>query len=382
VSKKKLFLIHNHKNFSGAARSLAETILNLNKKIEFIVICPKGTSSKFFKSLNIQVFESLIIPRFNHFELGYYRGLRWLLIFREIFSLLYFFFFLLKLKQHFKKIERFHFNEIELIIIAPMIKFLFNSKITSHLRCPLELKKGKMRIKFFKYLCKFYLDKIIAIDLDCYKTSPIKNISHIIYNGINPKNLVIKKIKNKILTFGFIGNFIKRKGIYEVLSLFKELDKKVDVKIICVGKDNKSNTILNILGYEKNFEKFIKKNNISYCKNIEILPMTFNLKNFYSRIDVMLFPGYMNAVGRPVIEASLLKKPSIIALNKYNNDTAKKHNCLIFRPGDLFSLETKILYFFNNRSKINKMGISAFKNAKKKFDINKNSKIFYKKIWS
>jgi glycosyltransferase involved in cell wall biosynthesis len=110
--------------------------------------------------------------------------------------------------------------------------------------------------------------------------------------------------------------------------------------------------------------------------------MTFNLKNFYSRIDVMLFPGYMNAVGRPVIEASLLKKPSIIALNKYNNDTAKKHNCLIFRPGDLFSLETKILYFFNNRSKINKMGISAFKNAKKKFDINKNSKIFYKKIWS
>ena len=40
--------------------------------------------------------------------------------------------------------------------------------------------------------------------------------------------------------------------------------------------------------------------------------MTFNLKNFYSRIDIMLFPGYMNAVGRPVIEASLLKNPQLL----------------------------------------------------------------------
>ena len=87
------------------------------------------------------------------------------------------------------------------------------------------------------------------------------------------------------------------------------------------------------------------KNNIFDCKNIELFPLTFNLKRFYSRIDVMLFPGYMNAVGRPVIEASLCKKPSIIALNKYNNDTAKKDNCLIFKPGDLFSLEKKNFIF-------------------------------------
>ena len=32
VIKKKLFLIHNHKNFSGAARSLGETVISLRKK--------------------------------------------------------------------------------------------------------------------------------------------------------------------------------------------------------------------------------------------------------------------------------------------------------------------------------------------------------------
>ena len=128
MNKKKIFLIHNHKNFSGAARSLGETISNLKKKIEFIVICPKGTSSKFFKSLNVQVFEALLIPRFNHFELGYYRGIRWLLLFREIFGLFYFFFFLISIKKKFKNIEKFHLNEIELIITAPLLNFFLNLK--------------------------------------------------------------------------------------------------------------------------------------------------------------------------------------------------------------------------------------------------------------
>ena len=108
--------------------------------------------------------------------------------------------------------------------------------------------------------------------------------------------------------------------------------------------------------------------------------MQFNLKNFYSKIDVIIFPSYMNAVGRPVIEAALLKKPSIIALNKYNRDTAQKGNCMIFKPGNLKILKEKILLLINNKSKLKKMGEFAYVNAKKNFDINKNCKTFYKNI--
>jgi len=108
--------------------------------------------------------------------------------------------------------------------------------------------------------------------------------------------------------------------------------------------------------------------------------MTFNLKNFYSNIDVVLFPSHMNAVGRPVIEASCIKKPAIIALKKHNNDTAMKNNCLIFKPGNLRSYEKKILYFINNRDKIDSLGMSAYRNAKNKFDIVANSRKFLKLI--
>ena len=116
--------------------------------------------------------------------------------------------------------------------------------------------------------------------------------------------------------------------------------------------------------YEKNFENYIKTNNILKFKNIQLLPMKFNLKNFYSRIDVILFPGYMNAVGRPVIEASLLKKPAIIALKNYNNDTAMKNNCLTFKPGDIISLEKKILHLIKNKSRMKERNHENLKNSK------------------
>ena len=380
MTKKKLFLIHNHKNFSGAARSLGETVISLRKKIEFVIICPKGSSSKFFKSLNVNVIEIKFVPRFNHFETGYYRGLRWMMLIREVIVFIYFFFFLISLKLRYNKVNRFHLNELELIILAPLIKFFFDASITSHLRSPLEVKKGKKRYKFLKFLSKSYLKYIMSIDADCYKTSPLKKITKIVYNGINPKNIITKRNKRENITFGFIGNFIKRKGIYETLKVFQKINTQKKVKLICVGKTSNSNFVLNLFGYELNFEKFLKKNNFNKEKNIKILPMTFDLKKFYSNIDVILFPGYMNAVGRPVIEASFLKKPSIIALNKFNRDTAMKNNCLIFKPGDLKSYEKQILYFINNKHKIKSIGISAFKNAKNKFDIVKNSKKFLKLI--
>ena len=46
---KKIFFIHNHKNFSGAARSLGEIINKNSNNFEKFIICPKGSSSGYFK---------------------------------------------------------------------------------------------------------------------------------------------------------------------------------------------------------------------------------------------------------------------------------------------------------------------------------------------
>ena len=53
-----------------------------------------------------------------------------------------------------------------------------------------------------------------------------------------------------------------------------------------------------------------------------------------------------------------------------------KNNCLIFKPGDLKNLLRRKFYILLiTNIKLNHcFGISAFNNAKKKFDIVKNSK--------
>lgn len=376
---KKIFFIHNHKNFSGAARSLGEIINKNSNNFEKFIICPKGSSSGYFKKKKVKLIEAKYIPRFNHFELGQYKGLRWFLLLREIYATIYFFFFLRIIKKKYDKIDYFHLNELELVICAPIIKFFYNSKVSSHIRSIVETKNGYIRKFFLKYLCKKFLFKLIAIDKDCYKRSPLKKKTIIVYNGIDYKNLKIRKNKKKFLTFGFIGNFIERKGIYDTLLVFKNLEKKkIPVQLICVGKKFKNKNFLDYFKFERNFSKFVYNNFINLCKNIKFYPMTFDLRKFYSNIDIILFPSYMNAVGRPVIEAGLLKKPSIIGLKGHNNDTAVKGCSLIFKPGDIKSFEKKILYFLENKSQIKKMGYKAFANSKKNFNLDVNSKKFFR----
>ena len=109
----------------------------------------------------------------------------------------------MRLKSNIGKIKRFHLNEFELIINSPLLKFFFDCKISSHLRCPLEIRHGKLRYNLIKRICKKYIDLIIAIDNDCFKTTPIKKITKVIYNGIFEKNLKIRKISNKKNYFWF-----------------------------------------------------------------------------------------------------------------------------------------------------------------------------------
>jgi len=376
---KKIIIVHNHKDFSGAARSIGEVVKKIKSyDIDTYIISPKGSASEFFKSISDNVVEVYGIPRFNHFEIGNYKNFRWLLILRELIIFIYFFFKLFFLKIKIKDIDLVHFNEFELIINAPIFSFLYTKKITSHLRSRLELKKGYYRIKFLKYLSLKYIKKIIAIDNDCFETSVDKNKTTIIYNSLN----LIKESKtpiktNKILTFGFIGNFLNRKGIYDLLLVFKKIyEANLEIDLIVAGEPIKRNILYNIFNKKKIFQSFILKNKINECKNICFVGKLKELEKFYEKIDAIIFPSYMNAVGRPVIEAALYKKMAIIGLKNYNIDTAKENCSLIFEPGNKDELFKKILFLEKNRPKILEMGYNAYLNTSKLSDINLNMKKF------
>ena len=132
----------------------------------------------------------------------------------------------------------------------------------------------------------------------------------------------------------------------------------------------------NIFNKKKIFQSFILKNKINECKNICFVGKLKELEKFYEKIDAIIFPSYMNAVGRPVIEAALYKKMAIIALKNYNIDTAKENCSLIFEPGNKDELYKKILFLEKNRPKVLEMGYNAYLNTSKLSDINLNIKKF------
>lgn len=375
---KKILFIHNHKDFSGAARSLAETIEGLKFKYEIYVICPTGSASSFLSKCKINVINVKGVPRFNHFEIGYYKSLRWLILLRETIFLIYFFFKLFNLKKKLKKIENIHLNEFELIILSPILNFFFKTNITTHLRSRLRLNSGNLRIKFLKFISRKFIKKIIAIDNDCYETSYDKKNTEIVYNVLNKEKEIKKNYNNNInLTFGFIGNFLKRKGIYDLLLAFKKINQmELPINLLVGGTEIKRSFLNNFFYSKKNFKNFLIKNRINNCSNIKFLGPVSDLNNFYSKIDVLIFPSYFNCVGRPVIESSLFKIPSIVGMKKYNEDTVIKNASLIFTPGNIQELVEKILIFYKNKKKVIEMGENAYKNATRLFDQKANTEKF------
>ena len=162
-----------------------------------------------------------------------------------------------------------------------------------------------------------------------------------------------------------------------MLLAFKRIyEKKIPIDLLVGGNQVKRSMIYNFLNSNRNFNNFVFKNSIDQCENIKFIGKVTDLNKFYSKIDVLIFPSYLNSVGRPVIESSLFKIPSIIGLKKFNNDTAIKNASLIFTPGDIEELYEKILFFHINREKIVEMGLNAYNNAVNLFDHNKNTKKF------
>ena len=71
IPMKKILFIHNHKDFSGAAKSLGETISRISTDNEIYIISPSGSSANFFRKFTKNVIEVFGVPRFNHFEIGH-----------------------------------------------------------------------------------------------------------------------------------------------------------------------------------------------------------------------------------------------------------------------------------------------------------------------
>ena len=368
----KILFIQPIASFSGSLKSSEEYIKNLYKKFDFIFLTQNGYSQKILKKYG-KVFSTYGICKFDNTKNSHYVGLRWFLILREILYFFFTFIKLLKIKLLNHEINLIHMNEITGLPTAIIAKLIFQKPLIIHART-LNYKNNKSLVSklYLKMLSKF-ADKILAIDKDVFNTIHIRKKTLVLRNILDLNfNFKKRKIsKNEILNVGYIGTFLKYKGVEILIRATEELILRgYKIRLILAGSPIKRgfflDRIFNILNVENNINpKFLKK---KFIKNLGFVK---NIKNFYSKIDILCFPSSLNATGRQIFEAGMFSIPVIVCMKSSKNDGVKNnHNGLIYNNfHSTKELQKRILKFYYNRNLIKIMG-----NKGKKIALQRNTK--------
>lgn len=125
------------------------------------------------------------------------------------------------------------------------------------------------------------------------------------FNSTNKLNLRDKLgISKNELVIGFVGRFVKDKGIPELIEAFKLIKTKYpdkEIKLMLVGEPEKRDSI------SRDLYSYITQN-----ENIIVTGFVKeNIEEYYSIMDIFILPSYREGFPTSVLEASAMKLPII-----------------------------------------------------------------------
>ena len=375
--------------FGGATRSLGEVITPLitKKSIKPYFLVPHGSSAKFYKKFTKNIYCCRGLTRFYNSRTSYYRGFRWLILFREFYNLIYTFTSVLHCLKKFKNIDLIHINEIHDLPTGLIAKYFLKIPLIVHLRNSQRDSTKSFRVRILHLILTNYVDQIIAIDQNTRSLLPKYFNIEIINNSYNPDKSTVplidrNKYPDKKLFVGFVGNILKSKGVLDLVKAFKIIKhKNLPIKLIVAGGMIRSSNVFRrciskLIGIEEDIlpeiEDYILKNDLS--NYIDFIGHVKDIDGFYQSIDLIIFPSYFDSPGRPILEAAHFSKPSISCVSNPMDDTIIKNvTGLVIPEKKPKEIYNSIKYLYLNPDKLSQMGSEAKKLSGKNFDSNKNS---------
>lgn len=389
-----ILYIHPASAFGGASKSLAELFLVLKQhQVTGYVITPKGSSAKAFAKVGMHTIETIGLTQFDNTRFGYYRKWRWLILIREIFFLPFSILALMRAKRLGIQFDLIHVNEITLLPIAVIAKWVFHIPMVMHIRS-LQRSDSSMLTRFYYKVLRQTIDTIICIDETVKSSVPASVDSVVIHNGINIGDVKAQHLNTSApqVNIGLVGVLLRLKGVYEFIEAAKIVaaESKIKTKFILVGENARKVGGITAWFYKKlqfsedvysEVEQYIKQNNL--YDQIELRGAISDITTFYPQIDILCFPSHLNACGRPVFEAAFFEIPSIVAVNNPSSDTIQHGvtGITIDKP-DARLLADAIKTLVDDYEYRTKLGTQAKMFVSERFDINKNAKIVFMKYES
>ncbi|MFY0761454.1 glycosyltransferase family 4 protein [Metabacillus dongyingensis] len=166
-----------------------------------------------------------------------------------------------------------------------------------------------------------------------------------------------KKVNNKKLILGFLGQIGERKGIFDLINSVDSFSNEVEIELLIAGNGEQELLQKKILA-ANNKHRFI---NMGWINNLE-------RQNFLNSIDVLVLPSYNEGLPMSILEAMSYKKP-IISTNVGSIEEAVLNdiNGFIINPGNQEQLSQAIYKFLNNPAIIEEFGSKSIKIFVEKF---------------
>lgn len=383
--------------FGGASRSLFEAVRALPAgAVKPLFLAAEGTALDVYRQVAADVVVTRGLTKFDNTRYSYYRGIRWLVLLRELFHFPFTIAALMKAKRRWGKVDLIHVNEAVYIIPAILAKWIFGAPLVVHVRSLERVSESSWRCRWLNARLKKDADAIVAINENTRATLPADLQVEVIQNSFTAKRagqpdmaIIAKldRLRPSSLKVGFIGNLHHSKGLFELLDSAIALRKAGhDVEFLIVGGVTMEDKglkawLLAKAGLAQNVQSMLAERveQEQLGDTFHLIGPTFDIKCVYDRLDVLCFPSYYDAPGRPVFEAAFSGVPSIVCVDNPRADTLVHGETGLAIPArDVPALTTAILHFAQNRDEVRRMGENAQRLAHNNFDPATNARKLFK----
>jgi glycosyltransferase involved in cell wall biosynthesis len=322
-----VLFVHHRPQLGGAPSSLAELIRHLDARFEPHVLAPDGAAAELFESVGARVHRGSV-PIFSHGWDNPYKGLRWLVLGRELAAL----------KGHTQQLSALirkydfpivHLNDSPLLASA-RVAHRHGAKVIWHLRSALAGDGRDSRSRAVLKLMQRWGDAAIAIDEDVAARFHFDLPVTIVHNSVDPPSVPPDTAARKTalgvpsdrLIVGYAGFVRRPKGWPELVRAARILvDWGVPAHFVIMGGGVRSpqyfktprGRMLRGVGLLTDEESAIKdlvaELGLDDC--FTFIPFTADTREIYAALDVVTFPNQGVGLGRPVLEAAMHGKPVV-----------------------------------------------------------------------
>lgn len=382
--------IHFAGGAGGAPRSLGEAFRHMPEgAVRAEIICPRGRANDYFASLGMTVIPVRGISGFDHSDHGHYRGLRWLVLLREILHLPFTLAILWKLRARRDAFDLIHVNEVFPLPTTVLARILLRKPVVMHARSVQRMREPSLRARLIRGAMRRYVDRVVAIDQTVERSLSDDVPTTVIYNPVNKPapeadgEAFDVPLRPESFKVSIIGGLIEEKGVREFLEAVRICRaKSLDVEAMVVGEAPRAfsplkKLILGALGLKRDLGQYSRDFLAAHGLGgaVHLLGFRSDIDRIYRRTDVLCFPCYVEAIGRPVWEAALHGKPSIFTLRDAPPDSIRHGTSgLAVAPRDAEALAEAIETLYRDRDLARRLGCAAREWAEHMLDIHASSR--------